>query len=384
MLQRAPGCTRQRVLGVSYEGSHWQAVGGQGQARDSDSESSRSADAYGEEDEAWVEEHVSAEDEAALAAFLKPGSAGQQQRTLSDIILSKIRERQATGDVAFTAECALELQPLFVCPAHCLRNGVRAEWWCAREGEGLLPPGQDPKVVEVYTAVGKILSRYSAGKIPKAFKVVPTLKNWEEARHWAPCIRHVLRALDRQCRACTVCCGDHLAASACHFLVQEPRLYMHAKHATARGLMQRPAEQVLYLTDPEHWSPHAVYQATRLFVSSLNARLAQRFLALVLLPHVRQDIREHRRLHFALFQAMKKAAYKPDAFYKARCPCGRYCLVVGQYVSVLGSTPFRLSEVPRAGMRTPLRSLSAPGTPERERLPCRSYSRHPDCALSLI
>ena len=95
---------------------------------------------------------------------------------------------------------------------------------------------------------------------------------------------------------------------------------MHAAHASACALMQRPAEQVLYLTDPEHWSPHAVYQATRLFVSSLNARLAQRFLALVLLPHVRQDIREHRRLHFALFQAMKKAAYKPDAFYKARCP----------------------------------------------------------------
>ncbi len=36
----------------------------------------------------------------------------------------------------------------------------------------------------MFTAVGKILSRYSAGKIPKAFKVVPTLKNWEQARHW--------------------------------------------------------------------------------------------------------------------------------------------------------------------------------------------------------
>lgn len=102
---------------------------------------------------------------------------------------------------------------------------------------------------------------------------------------------------------------------------------MHAEHGSAHGLMQRPAAQVLYLTDPEHWSPHAVYQATRLFVSSLNARLAQRFLALVLLPHVRQDICEHRRLHFALFQAMKKAAYKPDAFYKARCQCSRYCLI---------------------------------------------------------
>jgi essential nuclear protein 1 len=53
-----------------------------------------------------------------------------------------------------------------------------------------------------------------------------------------------------------------------------------------------------------------------MFVSNLNARLAQRFLALVLLPAVRRDIAENRRLHFALFQALKKATYKPGAFYK--------------------------------------------------------------------
>ena len=51
--------------------------------------------------------------------------------------------------------------------------------------------------------------------------------------------------------------------------------------------------QVLWLTEPETWSPHATYQATRLFISNLNARLAQRSLSLVLLPHVRQDVREH-------------------------------------------------------------------------------------------
>jgi essential nuclear protein 1 len=55
-----------------------------------------------------------------------------------------------------------------------------------------------------------------------------------------------------------------------------------------------------------------------MFVSNLNARLAQRFLALVLLPRVRRDISEHKRLHFALFQALKKATYKPGAFYKVR------------------------------------------------------------------
>jgi essential nuclear protein 1 len=68
----------------------------------------------------------------------------------------------------------------------------------------------------------------------------------------------------------------------------------------------------------EAWSPHAVYTATRLFVSNLNARLAQRFLALVLLPRVRADIRAHKKLHFALYQSLHKATYKPGAFYKAR------------------------------------------------------------------
>jgi hypothetical protein len=60
--------------------------------------------------------------------------------------------------------------------------------------------------------------------------------------------------------------------------------------------------------------PHV--QATKLFVSNLNARLAQRFLALVLLPRVRHEIRVHQKLHFALFMALKKATYKPGAFYK--------------------------------------------------------------------
>lgn len=63
------------------------------------------------------------------------------------------------------------------------------------------------------------------------------------------------------------------------------------------------------------------YVATKMFVSNLNSRLAQRFLALVLLPRVRRDIAQHKRLHFALFQALKKATYKAGAFYKV---CGSY------------------------------------------------------------
>jgi essential nuclear protein 1 len=120
--------------------------------------------------------------------------------------------------------------------------------------DGFIAPSElNPKVIEVYRGVGQLMTRYTSGKVPKAFKVIPNLKNWEE---------------------------------------------------------------ILYLTEPEFWSPHAVYQATKMFVSNLNSRMAQRFLALVLLPHVRSDIENNKRLHFALFQALKKATFKAGAFYK--------------------------------------------------------------------
>ena len=35
-------------------------------------------------------------------------------------------------------------------------------------------------MVTVFTQVGGILAKYRAGKLPKAFKIIPTLRNWEE------------------------------------------------------------------------------------------------------------------------------------------------------------------------------------------------------------
>ena len=37
-----------------------------------------------------------------------------------------------------------------------------------------------PKVMEVYKGVGKLLKSYKSGKLPKAFKIMPRLANWEE------------------------------------------------------------------------------------------------------------------------------------------------------------------------------------------------------------
>ncbi|RHY10155.1 hypothetical protein DYB36_000984 [Aphanomyces astaci] len=111
----------------------------------------------------------------------------------------------------------------------------------------------DPKIIEVYTGVGKILQRYTSGKLPKAFKIIPSLSYWED---------------------------------------------------------------ILWMTQPDKWSPHAMRAATRLFASNLNPKMAQRFFNIFLLEHCRQDIRDNKRLNFHLYMALKKALYKPQAFYK--------------------------------------------------------------------
>ena len=170
------------------------------------------------------------EDERALAAFSRGGPA--QSRTLADLILDRLRNAGQLGGAA----------------------GGGGGGGSDDDGEGGGGvPDMDPAVVDVYRGVGALLSRYKSGKVPKAFKIIPALSNWEE---------------------------------------------------------------VLYLTQPEHWTPHATFQATRLFASNLNARMAQRFFNLVLLPRCRQDIGANRRLHFTLFCALKKATYKPAAFFK--------------------------------------------------------------------
>lgn len=56
----------------------------------------------------------------------------------------------------------------------------------------------------------------------------------------------------------------------------------------------------------------------RIFSSNLKERMAQRFYNLVLLPRVRDDIAEYKRLNFHLYMALKKALFKPGAWFKGR------------------------------------------------------------------
>lgn len=135
------------------------------------------------------------------------------------------------------------------------------------------------KVVNVYRGVGKVLRFYRSGKVPKAFKVIPMLANWED---------------------------------------------------------------VLFLTKPHEWSKQAMFEATKIFASNFNAQMAQRFYNLVLLPMVRSDIDENKKLNYHLYMAVKKAVFKPNAFFKGfLLPLAQDCS--SREAAIIGSILIKVS-----------------------------------------
>ena len=127
----------------------------------------------------------------------------------------------------------------------------------------------------MYQGVSMVLQRYRSGKLPKAFKMIPSLQNWEQ-------ILYITSKLSS---------NIFLSYQVCH-------------------------RNSLCFTDPERWSAAAMYAATRIFTSNLTEKMAQRFFNLVLLPRVRDDIAEYKKLNFHLYQALRKALFKPGAFFK--------------------------------------------------------------------
>lgn len=81
-------------------------------------------------------------EEAIVSQFLK--TDGSQMKTLADLIIEKIRQKGSEVAESFNEE-------------------------------PLIPP----KVIEVFSAVGRMLQHYKSGKLPKALKMLPHLKNWE-------------------------------------------------------------------------------------------------------------------------------------------------------------------------------------------------------------
>ncbi|KAI9833719.1 MAG: snoRNA-binding rRNA-processing protein [Phylliscum demangeonii] len=156
----------------------------------------------------------------------RPSDGGHGGGTnLADLILEKIAAHEAQGAGLHEKDG---------------RNGVDEA------------PKLPPKVVEVYSKIGLLLSRYKSGKLPKPFKILPTIPNWEE---------------------------------------------------------------LLWLTRPESWTANACYEATRIFVSG-PALMTQTFLHAVMLERVRGDIHDSKKLNVHLYQALKRSLYKPAAFFK--------------------------------------------------------------------
>lgn len=90
-------------------------------------------------------------------------------------------------------------------------------------GSTVADSGLDPKVVIAYRKVAIVMRSFKSGKLPKAFKIIPQTQNWEE---------------------------------------------------------------LLLLTDPSKWSAHSSFEATKIFSSQLNSKMAQRFYNVILLPNV--------------------------------------------------------------------------------------------------
>lgn len=187
---------------------------------------------------------VNEEDEKAFQEFMSKDAP--VRRTLADVILEKIQEKKT------------EIE--------------------SQMSERTAGPQMDERLVQVFRGVGQIMGKYRSGKLPKAFKVIPSLINWED---------------------------------------------------------------VLYLTKPERWTAAAMFQGTRIFASNANAKISQRFFNLVLLPRVRDDIMEYKRLNYHLYLSLKKALFRPAAFFKgvllplceSRTCTLREAIIIGSLIS---------------------------------------------------
>ena len=97
-----------------------------------------------------------------------------QRKTISDIIMEKLREQELQaskpGSRSSDVESAPRLHPKVV---QVYKGYARS---------GVLIGSTEPNLLP--HRVGKVLSHYTAGKVPKAFKIIPSLNNWEEVvRH---------------------------------------------------------------------------------------------------------------------------------------------------------------------------------------------------------
>jgi essential nuclear protein 1 len=175
--------------------------------------------------------HLSSADAQTLDFFLGGSTTHQQQQksyNLSEIILDKIREKESQQGSSGVSRSERDVQEKL-----------------------------HPKVVSTYKKLGIVLSKYTSGPLPKAFKVIPNLSNWEE---------------------------------------------------------------IVFLTNPEKWSNPALYEATRIFIALLDPKNAQKYLSMILLPKFRESLQNSidrsKKVNHHVYQSLMKSCYRAPAFFK--------------------------------------------------------------------
>ena len=74
--------------------------------------------------------------------------------------------------------------------------------------------------------------------------------------------------------------------------------------------------EVIALTRPDQWTSHAMLQAVTIFASNFDPVRAEEFFREWLVPAVRRDLARSKKLNCHLFEALKKALYKTNAWFK--------------------------------------------------------------------
>ena len=111
----------------------------------------------------------------------------------------------------------------------------------------------DPQAIEKFKDLGVILSRWTSGKLPKLFGVLPGLEQWRE---------------------------------------------------------------YIVFTNPKRWTPHSMYEAVCMFASNMNNTLVEGFYRDFFVPNIRDDIKANGKLNLYLYNGLKKAIFKPAGFFK--------------------------------------------------------------------
>lgn len=75
-------------------------------------------------------------------------------------------------------------------------------------------------------------------------------------------------------------------------------------------------KELLDLTEPALWRPHAYYETTKIFVSKTESQRTLEFFRLYLLPRIVKDIKETKKLNYHLFRALQKGLYRPASWIK--------------------------------------------------------------------